>query len=64
MHGSGNIENEKDVTLDLIEKEKTRCGCKKIDVYRILTYYNIWADLLTFIASVFYLVSSKKYFID
>ena len=53
-----------DETFDILEKEKTRCGCKKIQVYRILTYYNIWSDFCVFASSVYFLVNSKQYFID
>ena len=58
------VENANETTIDILEKEKTRCGCRKIDVYRTLTYYNILTDFFTFAASIYYLFYSKNYFIE
>ena len=57
-------ENVNETTIDVLEKEKTKCGCRKIVIYRTLTYYNIWTDFCTFAASIYYLIGAKNYFIE
>ena len=57
-------ENANETTIDILEKEKTKCGCRKIDIYRTLTYYNIMSDFWIFVASIYYLLGAKSYFIE
>ena len=53
-----------DQTIDLLEKEKTRCGCKKIFVYRTLTYLNILLDLFIVTVSALNSFHNKDWFIN
>ena len=57
-------QNENDVTIDLLEKEKTRCGCKKIDVYRTLTYWNILIDCAASSYAILTFFHGKQRFIE